>query len=293
MLGCALLRDNRSRSSSARVLGKAGRLGPVLLAGTGACYIVVFLLIPLVLTAVLSLSTKNYYYIVTTGLYGNVLVKSLVVGAEVSVLDLIIGYPAAYYLAKLTTVRHETVVVLLLFPFFTSFLIRTYSWLYILGTNGFVNTLLMAIGLIHSPIHFLFNEGAVVFGLVNCTVAFMIMPIYLSVDKVNDHLIEMSKSLGANDLSTFRQITFPLSVPGIASGVILTFITSFGAYITPSILGGPGDAMIANLVGMLFLKMFDWPSGTALSVIVVLVTLSVLYVYNKLIGLDKLSEALG
>ncbi|TLM97973.1 ABC transporter permease, partial [bacterium] len=191
------------------------------------------------------------------------------------------------------SMRRETVVVLLLFPLFVSFLIRTYSWFYVLGSKGLVNYILLSLGVIQTPARFLFTEGAIVLGLVNWTLPFMILPIYSSVEKIDNNLIDMSKNLGANDISTFREVTFPLSLPGIASGVMLTFITSFGAYITPAILGGPEQAMIANIVSMLFLTMLNWPMGTAMSVILVLVTLAIIYAYNKVVGLDKLLEAMG
>jgi len=271
----------------------AGRLGPLLLIGPGFGYVALFMFVPLILTAALSLSGESYYHIVTTPLYRDILLRSLRVAVQVCAFSLILGYPVAYYLGKLTFMRRETVVVLLLFPLFVSFLIRTYSWFYVLGSKGLINYLLLAMGIVESPIRFLFTEGAIVLGLVNWTLPFMILPIYSSVEKIDNNLIDMSKNLGANDISTFREVTFPLSLPGIASGVMLTFITSFGAYITPAILGGPEQAMIANIVSMLFLTMLNWPMGTAMSVILVLVTLGIVYAYNKVVGLDKLLEAMG
>jgi spermidine/putrescine transport system permease protein len=273
--------------------GTVSKLGAILLIGPGLGYVALFLLVPLILTVALSLSGASYYHIVTIALYRDTILRSLRVAVEVCTFSLLLGYPCAYYLAKLTSMRRETVVVLLLFPLFVSFLIRTYSWIYVLGSGGFFNYVLLAIGLINSPMQFLYNEGAIVLGLVNYTLPFMIIPIYTSVEKVDNNLIEMSKNLGANDILTFKEVVFPLSVPGVASGVMLTFITSFGAYITPAILGGPAQAMIANMVSVLFLIMLDWPLGTALSVILVIVTLGILYLYNKVVGLDRLLEAMG
>ena len=286
----------QSKSHSSRVGGfqkTAGRLGPVLLIGPGLGYVALFLFVPLIITAALSLSGESYYHILTTQLYRDILLRSLKVAVQVCAFSLLLGYPVGYYLAKLTSMRRETVVVLLLFPLFVSFLIRTYSWFYVLGSKGLVNYILLSLGVIQTPARFLFTEGAIVLGLVNWTLPFMILPIYSSVEKIDNNLIDMSKNLGANDISTFREVTFPLSLPGIASGVMLTFITSFGAYITPAILGGPEQAMIANIVSMLFLTMLNWPMGTAMSVILVLVTLAIIYAYNKVVGLDKLLEAMG
>lgn len=286
----------QSKSHSSRVGAfqkTAGRLGPVLLIGPGLGYVALFLFVPLIITAALSLSGESYYHILTTQLYRDILLRSLKVAVQVCAFSLLLGYPVGYYLAKLTSMRRETVVVLLLFPLFVSFLIRTYSWFYVLGSKGLVNYILLSLGVIQTPARFLFTEGAIVLGLVNWTLPFMILPIYSSVEKIDNNLIDMSKNLGANDISTFREVTFPLSLPGIASGVMLTFITSFGAYITPAILGGPEQAMIANIVSMLFLTMLNWPMGTAMSVILVLVTLAIIYAYNKVVGLDKLLEAMG
>lgn len=286
--------QSKSQSSRSSAFRKtAERLGPVLLIGPGFGYVALFLFVPLIITAALSLSGESYYHILTTPLYRDILLRSLRVAVQVCAFSLLLGYPVGYYLAKLTSMRRETVVVLLLFPLFVSFLIRTYSWFYVLGSKGLVNYILLSLGIIQTPARFLFTEGAIVLGLVNWTLPFMILPIYSSVEKIDNNLIDMSKNLGANDISTFREVTFPLSLPGIASGVMLTFITSFGAYITPAILGGPEQAMIANIVSMLFLTMLNWPMGTAMSVILVLVTLAIIYAYNKVVGLDKLLEAMG
>jgi len=290
--------DRRSVGSSIKSESKLGgfpraRLAPVLLIGAGVGYVLVFLFIPMVLTAAYSLEGESYWHIFTTELYRIVLLRSLRVAVEVCVASIVLGYPVAYYLAKLTSMRRETVVVLLLFPLFVSFLIRTYSWFYVIGSRGLINYVLLSVGIIQSPIKFLFTEGAIVLGLTNWALPFMILPIYSSVDKIDKNLIEMSKNLGAGDISTFWEVTFPLSVPGMASGVMLVFILSFGAYITPAILGGPEQAMIANMISMLFLVMLNWPLGTALSVILALITLGIVYVYNKVVGLDKLLEAMG
>ncbi len=285
--------DKGSGEYRVGILGKTAKLGPVLLVGLGVSYVSVFLFIPIIFTAVLSLEGASYQHIFTTELYRNILLRSLRVAVEVSVLSLVLGYPVAYYLAKLTSMRRETVVVLLMFPLFVSFLIRTYSWFYVIGSRGLVNYILLTLGLIESPIKFLFTEGAVVLGLVNWSLPLMILPIYSAVEKMDNNLIEMSKNLGANEISTFRQVTFPLSLPGVASGVMLVFILSFGAYITPAILGGPEQAMIANLISALYLVMFDWPLGTAMSVILAVITLAIVYLYNKIIGLNRLLEAMG
>ena len=269
------------------------RFGSVLLVGSGVGYVLIFLFVPLILTAAYSLQGNNYEHILTTPLYLQILLRSLRVAIQICFISLLLGYPVAYYLAKLTSIRRETVVVLLLFPLFVSFLVRAFSWFYVLGTRGLVNYVLLALGIVNEPMRFLFTEPAIIIGSVNWTLPFMILPIYSSIEKIDNNLIEMSKNLGADDLSTFRQVTFPLSLPGIASGVMLTFITSFGMYITPAILGGPEQAMIANMISVVFLTMLNFPLGTALSVILTIVTLTIVYIYNRVVGLDKLLEAMG
>jgi len=283
----------KSKAARIRIPRISARLGAVLLVGSGAGYVFVFFFIPILITAVYSLQGSGYEHILTTPLYLDIILRSLGVAVEVSFLSLLLGYPVAYYLAKLTSIRRETIVVLLLFPLFISFLVRAYSWYYVLGARGIVNYVLLALGVVNEPMRFLFTETAVIVGTVNWTLPFMILPIYSSIEKIDNNIIDMSKNLGADDISTFRQVTFPLSVPGIASGVLLTFISSFGMYVTPAILGGPQQAMIANLISVLFLTMRDFPLGTALSVILTLVTLAIVYVYNKVVGLDKLLEAMG
>jgi spermidine/putrescine transport system permease protein len=226
-------------------------------------------------------------------LFRNRLIKSIRVAAQVTVGSLILGYPVAYYLAKITTARKQTVVMLITLPLFLSFLVRTYSWYYIFGLKGVISRLLVFIGVTNQPISFLFKESTVFIGLLNWAIIFMVIPIYSAVEKIDVNLLEQAKNLGANEMQTFKEITLPLSLPGVASGCIMTFILSFGSFITPAILGGPGDKMIANLISLMFLNLNNWPMGMTFSVILTIFSLVMMYIYNKLIGLDTLLEALG
>jgi spermidine/putrescine transport system permease protein len=259
----------------------------------GIIYIVVFLILPLIYGAIYSMYGGFYTSLFTNPLFIARLIKSIKVGIEVTIVCLLLGYPVAYYLARITTLRKDKVVTLLILPLFLSFLVRTYSWYYILGTNGVINFFLMWAGLISEPISLLFTEAAVVIGLTNWSIIFMVISLYSSLERIDVNLIEQAKNLGANKLQTFREVTLPLSLPGIASGCILVFILSFGSYITPAILGGPDDLMIANLIELLFLKLFNWPLGMAATIITTIIVLVMIYLYSKLVGLDTLLKSLG
>jgi len=198
------------------------------------------------------------------------------------------GYFPAYYLGRLKGVRRVLLIVLLIVPFWTSIIIRTYSWVLILGNQGPINYFLLKWGLIHEPIQFLYREFAVILGLVHIMLPFMILPIFTSIDRIDQALLDASKSLGAGNVRTFFEVTVPLSLPGISAGCLLVFIISVGAFLTPAILGGPKDMMIAMLIQQNFLMLFDWPFGSAAAIIYLVTIIFVVFIFNKVIGLNKI-----
>jgi len=239
-------------------------------------------------TIIASFGFHNYKHFWATPIYARTVIKSLIIGLEVTVICLIIGYLPAYFLARLRTVRRIFLIILLIIPFWTSIIIRTYSWILILGSKGPINHYLMKWGLIERPLQFLYSEFSVILGLVHIMLPFMILPIFASIDRMDQSLVDASKSLGAGRIRTFFEITFPLSLPGVSAGCLLAFIISVGAFLTPAMLGGPKEMMIAMLIQQNFLMLFDWPFGSAAAIVYLVMIVLIVFVFNKAIGLDKI-----
>ena len=264
-------------------------------------WVTLFLFVPLVIiflyslsmrgeggTIVASFGLQNYKHFWTTPIYTRTVFKSLVIGFEVTLICLIVDYLPGYFLARLRSVRRVFLIILLIIPFWTSIIIRTYSWILILGTQGPINYYLVKWGLIDQPIRFLYSEFAVILGLVHIMLPFMILPIFTCIDRMDQSLLDASKSLGAGNIRTFFEITFPLSLPGVSAGCLLVFIISVGAFLTPAMLGGPKDMMIAMLIQQNFLMLFDWPFGSAAAIVYLILIVFVVFLFNKMVGLDKI-----
>ena len=191
-------------------------------------------------------------------------------------LCLVVGYPLAYYLATRAGAKRTLLVVLVVVPFWTSFLIRTYAWLPILGNNG-IPALLEGLGA--DDVVLLNTPPAVMLGIVYNYLPLMVFPLYVSLERLDKRLLEASKDLGAGRLATFRQVTLPLSAPGLLSGVLLVFIPIMGEYIIPAMLGGGKVFFIGNALVDLFLQSRDWPFGSAASIVLILVTLIAVSLY--------------
>jgi spermidine/putrescine transport system permease protein len=193
-----------------------------------------------------------------------------------TLLCLAVGYPLAYYLATRAGAKRTLLVILVVVPFWTSFLIRTYAWLTILGNNG-IPALLRDVGV--DGVVLLNTPPAVMLGIVYNYLPLMVFPLYVSLERLDKRLLEASKDLGAGRLATFRQVTLPLSAPGLLSGVLLVFIPIMGEYIIPAMLGGGKVFFIGNALVDLFLQSRDWPFGSAASVVLILVTLGAVSLY--------------
>lgn len=298
-----LLRLMRPFVSYLSALSKRhGRLKYLILLGTGTLFLLIFLFVPLCAIFIESFwicspgaaqrtiptfTLQNYKHFFEVAVFRHVLIQSLVMGVEVTVITLLIGYIPAYYLAK-QKVRKELMMILLIVPFWTSFLIRCFSWVLILMRWGFVNFLLMQLGFIHEPIKILHTTGSVILGFVHVFLPYMIFPIYVAIDKIEPSLIESAKNLGADDLHAWYEVTLPLSMPGIVGGCLLTFILTAGSFLTPLLLGSPSDMLIMNIVLDQFLYFYDWPLGSAMSVIFLATILAIVAVFTRIISLDKI-----
>lgn len=201
--------------------------------------------------------------------FRKVLVSSLGIAASATVIALAIGYPVAYAIAKLPPRWRSLMLVLVVIPFWTNFLIRTYAWIVLLNTQGVLNDALVGLGVIDERLNLLYTRGAVVAGLVYVYLPLMILPIYASVARLDRELREASSDLGGSRFTTFAKVTLPLSLPGVVTGCIFVFVPSLGNFVVPELLGGGKTVMVGNLVRDQFLKARDWPFGATLALFMV------------------------
>jgi spermidine/putrescine transport system permease protein len=200
--------------------------------------------------------------------YFGVGLRSFRLAAENTLLCLLLGYPLAYFIASQRPGVRHVLLVLVIIPFWTDFLIRTYAWMFILRAEGALNALLTGLGITDHPPELLFTEGAVTIGLAYGYLPYMVLPLYASIEKLDRSLVEAAQDLGANAFRTFREVILPVTWPGVVAGCVLVFIPSLGAFITPDLLGGARTPMIGNLIKTQFLTARDWPFGAAMSLAV-------------------------
>lgn len=190
-----------------------------------------------------------------------------------TVYTILMGYPLAYCIARLPRRLRQKGLILCMIPFWINFLIRSYAWVIILRSQGVLNTILMKLEVISQPIQFLYNEGAVMLGMVYALLPFMILPVYVSIEQLDRRLLEAAADLGASPVTAFRKITLPLTMPGIAAGTVLVFISSLGMFVVPDVMGGAKAALVGNVIQNQFLSARDWPFGSALSIVLALLSL--------------------
>jgi spermidine/putrescine transport system permease protein len=208
-------------------------------------------------------------------LYLAIFLRSAVLAAAATLLCLLLAFPAALFISRARR-RKYLYLQLVMLPFWTSFLVRTYAWLFLLRDSGLINTVLQSAGIIHRPLPLLYNSGAVLLGLVYGYLPFMVLPIYATLERLDPALLEAAADLGARPWAALFRVVVPLSRPGIAAGSILVFIPCLGAYLTPDLLGGGRIVLVGNLVQNQFTTARDWPFGSAVSILLMaLVTLAV------------------
>jgi len=213
-------------------------------------------------------------------LYLAILGRSFAMALAATSVCLLLAFPAALFIARAT--RHKNLYLqLVMLPFWTSFLVRTYAWIFLLRDTGLFNTALQALGITHGPLPLLYNDGAVLIGLVYGYLPFMVLPIYATLDRLDPALVEAAADLGARPLATVWRIVVPLSRPGIVAGSVLVFIPCLGAYLTPDLLGGGRTVMVGNLVQNQFTTARDWPFGAAVSIALMALVTLVLMVFLR------------
>ena len=223
--------------------------------------------------------TLSNYIDLIHPLYGRILGQSLFFATMTTILCLLIGFPFAYYIARAPRRQQSVWLMLVLVPFWTNFLVRTYAWMLILRTEGLVNTFLLNWGVIDQPVQLLYTPFAVLLGLVYGYLPFMILPLYVACERLDPTLIDAARDLYASRVAVFRRVILPLAKPGVIAGSILVFIPTVGAFITPDLLGGARTMMIGNLIQHEYLVVRDWPLGSAVSFVLIGVVIILLTTY--------------
>jgi spermidine/putrescine transport system permease protein len=272
----------------------AGLLAPVTL------WLGLFFLVPLLLILAYSFGTSGVYGGITLGfnpgnylkvfdpLYLEIVVRTFIIAGINTLICLLLGYPLAYFIAFKGRRWKTMLIMLVMVPFWTSFLIRAYAWVVILNGNGVANKTLQFLGITDEPVNLIFTPGAVTLGMAYAYLPFMILPLYAALEKFDGRLKEAAQDLGASRWATFWRVTFPLSLPGVIAGSILVFIPSAGEFVIPNLLGGSRTVMMGNLVQQQFLQARDWAFGSALAMILAALLLAAILFYVRRVGTDKL-----
>lgn len=255
-------------------------------------YLILFFALPLLIVVVYSFATRNRFG--GTDLSGwnleayaklgepivrDILFRSVWLALLTTVICLVLAYPFAYFLATRSQTIRNLMLVFVMIPFWSNFLVRNYAWRVLLGNDGPVSRFTDGVGLGETTI--LFTPTAVVLGLVYGFLPFMILPMYAAIERMDWSLIEASRDLGATGFQTFRNVTFPLSMPGVIAGSILVFIPSLGAYVTPEILGGAKTTLLGSYIVVQFLTARNWPVGASVSTVLMVVMLAATLVYFR------------
>ena len=253
-----------------------------------AIWSVLFIVIPLILIVFFSFTKQvDGRYMFTLDnfdkffneMYFKVVRRSLVLAFISTVLCLIVGYPTAYIISKAKPSRRATLLLLCILPMWMNFLLRTYAWSAILGKNGFINTLLGMVGL--GPINILYTDAAVLLGMVYNFLPFMILPIHTILSKMDQDLINAAKDLGANNFQVFTKVIFPLSLPGVISGITMVFMPAVSTFVISKLLGGGQFYLIGNLIEQEFMSVGDWHFGSAISIFMMIIILISMAIMNK------------
>ncbi len=264
-------------------------------------WLLVFFFVPMLFVVVYSFSIRtvgggvdfhftleNYQRFLNSSLYLEMTGRSILTAFKVTLITLLVAYPVSSYLVIAAPGLRSFLVILLIVPWFASILVKNFAWVAILADTGVVNQILVWSGLVKEPLTLVYNEFSVIVGMVHLLIPFMALPIFVTLEKMDKRLLEAARNLGSTPLRAFREVTLPLSMPGVAAGCIICFILTFGAFVTPVLLGGPQNHMVANAIEDQFLMAFHWPLGSAIAIVVLVMVIGILLIFNTLVGLDKI-----
>ncbi len=234
---------------------------------------------------------SNWRELFTDDYYHYAIWKTLRMSIIVTALAAVLGYIPAYFIA-MTRFRHKWLLLLLLIlPFWVSFIIRTLSWIHILGNQGAINGVLQWLGIVEEPVAMMFTELTVIIGFLHVFLPYMILNIYVSLEGIDRNLEPAARTLGCTPWQAFREVTLPLSIPGLGAGCLLVFVLTAGSYVTPLILGGPDDFLFGNLIYDAIISELNWPMGATLSFALLLLLGLVVVAYSRMMGLNQLYKA--
>lgn len=252
-----------------------------------------FFLVPLALVFAISFASRGTYggivweltpanYLdLLHPLYGKILGQSMWYATVTTAICFVLGFPLAYVIARSPARWQPVFLLLVMLPFWTNFLVRTYAWMILLRHDGLINRFLMALGIVDAPLELLYTPTAVVIGLVYGYLPFMVLPLYVAVERLDPLLVEAAWDLYASRWAVFTRVIVPLTKPGIVGGCILVFIPSIGSFITPDLLGGARSMMIGNLIQHEYLVVRDWPLGSAVSFVLMAVVMAAVVLYYR------------
>jgi spermidine/putrescine transport system permease protein len=283
-------KDKSKHKWKSEILPSLITVGPV------SIWMLIFIAIPLIYVLIMSFCSLDEFYNVTYEFtfsnykrlvdldYIKIYGQSLIIAFLTTFICFLIAYPFSYLIARTKSRRKNLLHMLVIIPFWTNSLIRIYGWRTFLGTNGWLNSLLQFLNILNEPAEFLFNQGSTVLGMVYCLFPFMVLPLYTAIEKLDTNLLEASSDLGAKGSATFFEVILPLTASGIFSGSIMVFIPTLGYFFVADILGGGNADLIGNLIERQFQSGNNWPLGAALSIILIVITLLLVKIYQKMGG---------
>jgi len=235
------------------------------------------------------LSLQNYERLAGDALYWRIFGRTFWIAFWCCVLSLVLGYPVAYAMARLPGWRAGVVAVCVLIPLWTSVLVRSYAWVFLLQRQGVVNSVLLDVGIVDAPLRMLYTEGAVLMAMTHVLLPFMILPIYATLRGIPHELEHAARNLGAGRLQAFLRVTLPLSLPGVSTGVLFVFILALGFYITPAMVGGPRTLMVGTLIAQQVTDTLDWKFAGAISTVLLVLTMGAAVIFQRALSVEKLS----
>jgi putative spermidine/putrescine transport system permease protein len=235
-----------------------------------------------------ALSAENYDRIFSSALYRRTFVVTFQISISVTLICVVLGYPLCYWLSKLPNRTSAILMVFVLVPFWTSVLVRTYAWLVLLQRNGIINSSLVSMGIIEEPLQLAHNLTGSIIGMVHIMLPFLVLPLYATMRSIDTDLVRAAVGLGSSPRGAFWRVFFPMSLPGLFAGIVLVFILSLGFYVTPALLGGGRVQMLAQRIESTITVYSNWGAASALGVVLLVLALLMIWLMNRIFGLDKL-----
>jgi ABC-type spermidine/putrescine transport system permease subunit I len=219
--------------------------------------------------------------VLLSGAVGGALINTLWISAVVTALVLVIGYPVSYAMSRASGLAFTLLLLCIVLPYFTSTIVRTYAWMVLLGRNGLINQLLLGLGLVQEPVQLLYNRTGVIIGMTYVLLPYMVLTLYAAMKAVDMRLLQAAESMGATPLQVFARVFMPLTLHGVVAGVLITFILALGFFVTPALMGGPGDMMIAMLIEREVELTQNWPGAALMTIVLLVVTLILYGLYSR------------